>query len=60
MQKELCKLLRYESDGYHLMEEIADVEIILEQLKLIFKDHSDIDFWINQKLQRAKERYLDE
>lgn len=59
LQKELCKLLRHESDGYHLMEEIADVEIVLEQLKLIFKDHSDIDFWINQKLQRAKERYLD-
>lgn len=60
LQKELCKLLRHEPNGSHLMEEIADVEIVLEQLKLILRDHSDIDFWINQKLRRAKERYLDE
>lgn len=60
LQKELCKLLRHEPNGSHLMEEIADVEIILEQLKLILRDHSDIDFWINQKLRRAKERYLDD
>ena len=60
LQKELCKLLRHESDGKHLMEEIADVQIVLEQLKLILKDPSDIDFWIKQKLQRAVGRYLND
>lgn len=60
LQKELCKLLRHESDGYHLMEEIADVEIVLEQVKLILKNHKDVNFLIDKKLQRAKERYLND
>lgn len=35
LQKELCKFLRYETTT-NLSEEIADVGIMLEQLKIIF------------------------
>lgn len=60
LQKELCKILREEADGVALMEEIADVEIVLEQVKLILKNHKDVNFLIDKKLQRAKERYLND
>lgn len=60
LQKELCKILRGEADGVALMEEIADVEIVLEQVKLILKNRKDVNFLIDKKLQRAKERYLND
>ena len=60
LQKELCKILREEADGVALMEEIADVEIVLEQVKLILKNRKDVNFLIDKKLQRAKERYLND
>ena len=60
LQKELCKILREEADGVALMEEIADVEIVLEQVKLILKNRKDVNFLIDKKLQRVKERYLND
>ena len=43
MQKELCKYLREDMDYYNIAEEIADVEIMLEQLKIIFLNKSDVE-----------------
>lgn len=63
LQKELCKHLRYLKNGLlrdisPIVEEIADVKIMLEQLELIF----DCDLLVIQemakKLQRTEERYL--
>ena len=61
LQKELCKYLRGKLDGCNLVEEIADVQIMLEQMIMLFGiEKSAIDFIINQKLQRTKERLIDE
>lgn len=37
LQKELTKALRGKLNEQHLMEEIADVEIMLEQIRMIYK-----------------------
>ena len=61
LQKELCKYLRGKLDGCNLVEEIADVQIMLEQMIILFGiEQSAIDFIINQKLQRTEERLIDE
>lgn len=58
LQKELCKkLLDYEYDRYSLIEEIADVQIMLNQLKLIFMA-SDValEIVMQNKIDRTIER----
>lgn len=58
LTKELSKFKRY-GPKYHIQnikEEIADVTIMLEQLKLIFKfSEEDIDIIKQQKLNRLEE-----
>ncbi len=39
-------------EGANIAEEIADVEIILEQLKYIHKCHAEVDYWRDKKLMR--------
>lgn len=59
LQKELCKYLRDKYNEDNLIEEIADVEIVLEQIKLYFNlDQADIDKIKEQKIERTKERML--
>ena len=59
LQKELCKHLRGKTDGCNLVEEIADVQIMLEQMIILFGiEQSTIDFVINQKLKRTEERLV--
>lgn len=41
---------------YHLSEEMADVEIMLEQLKIIHKNHGFVDDWRAVKLDRLQRR----
>ena len=62
----ISKMLRFESassktkDKYkeNLVEEIADVSICLERLKLIHNiGDEDIQKWINKKEKRDAERY---
>ena len=55
LAKELCKNLRGRNNKNHIVEEIADVEIMLEQLILYF-DISEIDVKVMKqvKLQRTK------
>lgn len=41
----------------HMFEEIADVEIMLEQLRIIFSDASvEVEVWKQKKLTRLGER----
>lgn len=63
----ISKMLRYEStssknnDKYkeNLTEEIADVSICLERLKLIHNiDDKDIQKWIDKKEKRDSKRYI--
>lgn len=56
--KELCKSVRYSVedriDG--ITEETADVEIMLEQLKIICGNRADVDGMRDQKLERLLRR----
>ena len=59
LQKELCKHLRDKTNIINLMEEIADVKIILEQICLYFEiDDFNINYIINEKLKRTEERLV--
>lgn len=52
LQKELCKLLRGTYDLDHIAEEIADVEIMLRQIRLILDVGDSVNRWKQRKAQR--------
>ena len=56
LQKELSKFLRGNLDENHMAEEIADVEIMLNQLKLIFDNHNKVGEFVELKLLRLNNR----
>ena len=59
LQKEICKSLRDKTNLSNLCEEIADVYIILAQLKIYYDiTDTEINKVIEQKIERTKERYL--
>jgi hypothetical protein len=55
----LTKILRSTYDHEKLCEEVADVELMLEQLKVMFSIEPDVEKWKRHKLRRL-ERILDE
>ena len=61
LQKELCRALRGKPNKEDIIEELADVLIMLDQLKIYFKIEDDeIRDIIDQKIERTKERLLKE
>lgn len=56
LQKELCKYLRGRGSFEHIAEEIADVEIMLEQMKMLFCCADDVRDERRRKVERLKER----
>ena len=60
LQKELCKVLRGNMNIENVVEEIADVEIMIEQLRIMFNADRDIDKVKAQKIDRLKCRMLEE
>ena len=56
LQKELCKYLIATNTGDysypHIAEEIADVEIMVEQLKIIFRNEAEVKKMKEFKLKR--------
>lgn len=54
--KEVCKVKRGMAHTDHLAEEIADVEIMCEQLRYIFDLDFAVDAWKKAKLLRLAER----
>lgn len=40
----------------HIAEEMADVYIMLEQLKIIYANHTRVDAWAHEKLARLRAR----
>lgn len=64
LQKALAKYLRglqYQDFAdilANVREEIADVQIMLDQLKMIFDDGETVEKIMDEKLQRAIDRYL--
>lgn len=66
LQKELCKYLRgaylpkHPSNLVHIAEEIADTEIMIEQLKLIFDIAPLVALEKDDKIKRTEQRYFSE
>lgn len=57
LQKELTKYLRSNGDKQHLEEEIADVEIMLEQIKIMYNaSDTAIENFHNSKMIRLWDR----
>lgn len=56
LQQQLCKALTGTGSIYLLAEEIADVTIMLEQLKIMFNCSDDVNEIIDYKIQRQIER----
>ena len=56
LQKELCKYLRGKYSPAGIAEEIADVEIMLEQMKMLFGCADDVRSMRRRKVERLKER----
>lgn len=56
LQKELCKYLRGRGSLEHIAEEIADVEIMLKQMKMLFCCTDDVRNERRRKVERLKER----
>lgn len=56
LQKELCKSLRGQTDTQHIAEEIADVQIMLEQMMILYELHYDVVAWRWKKVDRLWNR----
>lgn len=62
LQKEFCKYLREKYTSYRIdhvasiAEEVADVEIMLKQMKLLFKIEEAVERYKTLKVDRLKER----
>lgn len=54
--KELSKYIRGRQNIGGICEEMADVEIMLEQLKIVFRNRAAVDYHRSQKLQRLSDR----
>lgn len=52
LQKEICKRLRGMENQEHLAEEMADVEIMLWQLKYMIQNEEEVEEWIDHKIER--------
>lgn len=56
LQKELAKAIRGKPNRKAIAEEIADVEIMLEQIKIMFKSDCAVKLWKIQKIERLNNR----
>ena len=56
LTKELCKYFRHYDRREQIIEEVADVEIMLEQLKFLFDVHTEVSNEIDYKLERQMRR----
>lgn len=56
LQKELCKSLRGQTDKEHIAEEIADVQIMMEQMMILYELHYYVASWKQKKMDRLRDR----
>ena len=56
LQKEICKMWRGKDNRGAIAEEVADVEIMLDQLKLMLDIPYEVEQHRQNKLQRLRER----
>lgn len=60
LQKELSKNLRGKNNIENIAEEIADVEIMLEQMKILFNINEEVEEMKKYKIKRLEKRLKDE
>lgn len=60
LTKELCKNMRGRKNKENIAEEIADVQIMLEQMKLLHDCGTAVCFWMDAKIQRLEKRINNE
>ena len=58
LQKEICKNRRGRDNVDHIAEEIADVLICIDQLRIMFDVSDRVEEWKQAKLERVYRRYL--
>ena len=56
LQKALCKHIRGNGSMADISEEIADVQIMLAQMILLFNLESEVEKWRNTKMERLRDR----
>lgn len=56
LQKEICKFFRHDGKEQDLIEEVADVSIMLEQIILMFDIEEDVKKVMEEKIQRLERR----
>lgn len=56
LQKELCKNRRGKNNAEQIAEEVADVEIVLAQLKMIYGISGTVRQFHEEKLMRLEQR----
>ena len=54
LQKELCKSFRFGADRPH----IADGQIMLEQMMILYECRDDVAIWRQKKVSRLRERLM--
>lgn len=59
LQKELCKNWRGKNNIEQIAEEVADVEIVLAQLKMIYGISGTVRQFHEEKLMRLEQRLKD-
>lgn len=59
LAKELCKDMRDQGDEDAIAEEMADVEIVLAHLKMIYKNAAAVAGWRQQKLHELEQMLRD-
>lgn len=50
----ICKILRYGEDFNHLAEEVADVLICMEQLRMMFNIDERVNYYMENKVRRLE------
>lgn len=58
LQQAILKFLRDKCSPIEISEEMADVEIMLEQLKVVFNNKDEVEDFKKQKLIRTAKLYL--
>lgn len=56
LQKELCKFLNDDGTMKNIIEEIADVKVMIEQIELIFECKDKVKLIKKAKIQRLSDR----
>lgn len=59
LQKAILKYLRGRCNTIEISEEMADVEIMLEQLYMMLDNHEEVKFFKEKKIERTSKLYLE-